>query len=56
MVGGVLATIQAEEIEKATGVKPHKGVLNIPGQLDKGDDKIIDKPSTRLFHFRRNRL
>ena len=42
MVGGVLATIQAEEIEKATGVKPHKGVLNIPGQLDKGDDKIID--------------
>jgi hypothetical protein len=42
MVGGVLATIQADEIEKATGVKPHKGLLNIPGQLDEGDDKIID--------------
>jgi hypothetical protein len=42
MVGGVLATIQSEEIEKATGVKTHIGILNIPGQLDKGDDKIID--------------
>jgi len=42
MVGGVLATIQADEIEKATGIKPHKGVLNIPGQIDEGDDKIID--------------
>ncbi|MCL2291009.1 MAG: hypothetical protein FWC34_09980 [Bacteroidetes bacterium] len=42
MVGGVLATLQAEEIEKVTGIKPHKGILNIPGQLDKGDDKIID--------------
>ncbi len=42
MVGGVLATIQADEIEKATGIKPHKGVLNTPGELDKGDDKIID--------------
>ena len=42
MVGGILATIQSEEIERATGIKPHKGILNIPGQLDKGDDKIID--------------
>jgi hypothetical protein len=42
MVGGVLATIQAEEIYKATGIKPHTGILNIPGQLDKDDDKIID--------------
>ena len=45
MVGGVLATLQAEELAKATGVKIeniHKGILNIPGQLDKGDDKIID--------------
>ena len=42
MVGGVLASIQVDKIEKATGIKPHKGILNIPGQLDKGDDKIID--------------
>lgn len=42
MIGGVLATIQAEEIEKETGIKPHKGILNIPGQLDKGNKDIID--------------
>ena len=42
MVGGVLATLQADELEKETGIKPHKGILNIPGQLDEGDDKIID--------------
>jgi hypothetical protein len=45
MVGGVLATLQAEEIAKATNINPkniHKGILCIPGQLDKGDDKIID--------------
>ncbi|GHT19754.1 hypothetical protein AGMMS4957_04750 [Bacteroidia bacterium] len=41
-VGGVLATIQVEDVEKATGIKPHKGILNKPGQLDEGDDKIID--------------
>jgi hypothetical protein len=46
MVGGVLATLQPEEIAKAAGIdlkkNIHKGILNIPGQLDKGDDKIID--------------
>jgi hypothetical protein len=45
MVGGVLATLQAEEIANATQLdikNIHKGILNIPGQLDKGDDKIID--------------
>ena len=42
MVGGVLATLQADEVEEATGIKPHKGLLNTPGQLDEGDDKIID--------------
>jgi hypothetical protein len=45
MVGGVLATLQAEEIAKAADINLkniHKGILNIPGQLDKNDDKIID--------------
>jgi len=42
MVGGVMATIQADEIEKATGVRPHQGTLDRPGQLDKGNKKIID--------------
>lgn len=43
MVGGVLASIQPKEIEAATGVKPHVGILNKPGQLDKGDTQIIDE-------------
>lgn len=42
MIGGVLATIQAQEIEKETGIRPYEGVLNIPGQLDKGNKDIID--------------
>lgn len=42
MVGGVLATIQAQEVYEATGIKPYEGVLNKPGQLDKGNDLIID--------------
>lgn len=43
MVGGVLASIQPKELEEATGIKPFVGVLNIPGQLDKGDKQIIDE-------------
>lgn len=43
MVGGVLASIQPQEIFKATGIKPYIGVLQTPGQLDKGDTQIIDQ-------------
>lgn len=43
MVGGVMATIQAKEIETATGIKPYKGTLNKPGQLDKENTDIIDE-------------
>lgn len=43
MVGGVLASLQPKEIEAATGIKPHVGILNRPGQLDKGDTQIIDE-------------
>ena len=35
--------LQPEEVEKATGVKPHIGVLNTPGEIDKGDSQIIDE-------------
>ena len=42
-VGGVLASLQPNEIEIATGIKPHVGLLNKPGQLDEGDTQIIDK-------------
>lgn len=40
-VGGVLATIQAEEIYRATDIKPHKGILRA-GDLDKGNKCEID--------------
>ena len=45
MVGGILATLQSEEIAYSADIELeniHKGILCIPGQLDKGDDKIID--------------
>lgn len=43
MVGGVLATLQPEELEAATGIKPYRGLLNHPGDLDEGDSQIIDE-------------
>lgn len=43
MIGGVLASIQPSEIEKATGIRPHVGVLNTPGEIDEGDTQIIDE-------------
>lgn len=42
MVGGVLASIQPKEIEEATGIKPHVGILRA-GDLDKGDTQVIDE-------------
>lgn len=42
MVGGVLASILPKRVEKATGIKPHEGTLHTPGELDKGNDMIID--------------
>ena len=43
MVGGVLASIQPLEVEKATGIKPHVGVLSTPGEIDIDDNQIIDE-------------
>ena len=43
MVGGILASIQPNEIYQATGIKPYVGVLQTPGQFDKGDTQIIDQ-------------
>lgn len=42
MVGGVLASIQPKEIEEATGIRPHIGILKA-GDLDKGDTQMIDE-------------
>lgn len=43
MIGGVLASIQPNEIEKATGIKPRPGLLNKAGDLDPDDTQIIDE-------------
>ena len=42
MVGGVLASIQPDEIEKATGIRPHVGILG-PGDIHKDDKQNIDE-------------
>lgn len=42
MVGGVLATLQPNELEAATNIKPHVGLLNKVGSIDKGNKLIID--------------
>ena len=43
MVGGVLASIQPDQIEAATGIRPHVGTLSTPGEIDEGDKQIIDE-------------
>lgn len=42
-VGGVMATLIPKELERATGIKPFKGLLNKPFQLDKRSQAIVDK-------------
>lgn len=44
-VGGVLASVVPHELEKATDIKPHIGLLSTPGILDKGNPDIIDELS-----------
>ena len=44
MVGGVLASIQPQEIEEATGVKPHCGTLHTKAVNGKGGDIDEDNP------------
>lgn len=41
MVGGVMATILADRVEEATGIRPYKGTLSKPGILD-DNDMVID--------------
>jgi len=42
-VGGVMATLIPKELERATGIKPFKGLLNKPFQLDRRSQAIVDK-------------
>ena len=44
MVGGVLASIQPQEIEQVTGIKPHSGTLHTPYQdIDSDNPYVIDE-------------
>ena len=41
-IGGVLASLLHDELFRETGIKPHQGLLDQAGILDKGNDLIID--------------
>lgn len=43
MVGGIMSTLLPDEVYEATGIYPSIGLLNKPGDIDPGDDKIIDR-------------
>lgn len=42
-VGGISASVVPEEIEKETGIKPFVGLLDKGGELDKGNNIIIEQ-------------
>ena len=43
MVGGIMSSMLPDEVYKATGIHPHVGLLNQPGDIDEGDPTIIDE-------------
>ena len=43
LVGGIASTILPDNIYEDTGVKPHVGLLDKPGDLDKDNTDIIDE-------------
>lgn len=43
-IGGITATVLPQELEKATGLKVHEGLLDKPGVLDLNDIIIDDLP------------
>ena len=42
MVGGIMSTLLPDEVYQATGIYPFVGLLNHPGDIDEGDQTIID--------------
>ncbi|PKP60061.1 MAG: hypothetical protein CVT89_00490 [Candidatus Altiarchaeales archaeon HGW-Altiarchaeales-2] len=42
-VGGVMATVLSDEIEKETGIKPIKGLLDKPRMIDDDNEYIVDE-------------
>ena len=51
IVGGIMATLMAEDLWKKTGIIPIKGVLCNPQMLDKDNDLIVEEmiPDYDLF-------
>lgn len=43
MVGGIASTILPEYIYNETGIRPHIGLLDKPGDIDPGNKDIIDE-------------
>lgn len=43
LVGGIASTILPDYIYDETGIMPHKGLLDKPGDLDEGNTDIIDE-------------
>ena len=43
LVGGIASTILPDYIRAETGIDPHIGLLDKPGDLDEGNCDIIDE-------------
>lgn len=43
MIGGIASTILPDQIYAETGIKPHIGLLDHPGDIDEGNPDIIDE-------------
>lgn len=43
MVGGIMASLLADEVYEATGIRPFRGLLNQPGVIDADNTWIIDE-------------
>ncbi len=43
LVGGIASSILPEQMLKDTGIRPHQGLLDKPGDIDEGNTDIIDE-------------
>ena len=43
MVGGIMSSLLPDEVYEATGIHPFVGLLNHPGDIDEGNQLIIDE-------------
>lgn len=43
LVGGIASSILPDKMYEATGIRPHQGLLDKPGDIDEGNPDIIDE-------------